>query len=135
MKTLIAIVIAISVLIPTVNGTWITDVRWNADLKVIEINLINFPLTGAAGGCMSMKRHGQWKADQEMHPFDPMLKLEKPLGFLLEPIPGFLAWKAQTSLAVALFDFIYLTTVTPTNFRTISLKRDAKRLRQKNVPQ
>lgn len=43
MKTLIAIVIAISVLFPTVNGTWITDVRWNADLKVIEISFDKFP--------------------------------------------------------------------------------------------
>jgi hypothetical protein len=135
MKTLIAIVIAISVLIPTVNGTWITDVRWNANLKVIEISFDKFPANWG----------GWWMyVDEKAWPMEggsgnvsvrPNAEIGKPLGFLLEPIPGFLAWKAQTSLAVALFDFIYLTTVTPTIFRTISLKRDAKRLRQKNVPQ
>jgi hypothetical protein len=43
MKTSITIVMAILILIPAVSGTTITDVRWNANLKVIEILFDKFP--------------------------------------------------------------------------------------------
>lgn len=43
MRVLIAIIVAVLILIPAVSGATITDVRWNANLKVIEILFDKFP--------------------------------------------------------------------------------------------
>jgi hypothetical protein len=43
MKIPIAIIMAMLVIIPAVGGTTITDVRWNANLNVIEILFDKFP--------------------------------------------------------------------------------------------
>jgi hypothetical protein len=132
MKTPMAIMIVLLVLVQIVYGiSTITDVRWNANLKVIEILFDKFPAKW--GGWTMYVDGNQWP--MEGGPGKAVVRPNAAIGSATGLFVGTEPWLSDlekyTFLVVELFSFLCLAKVLPIHFNMISLKRDVKQRLQR----